>query len=132
MSAVKVRAWLTSRDGPAAAGGLRKALLELPDDAGVDPEDLWTLGDSLTYTVQINGSGSGVDAGYDVVFSRRETERAEVSRAAVPFRATVSPKPWRCYANNPMRGMVARKMVPELRRFLEEKLPGYMVPSAFV
>jgi acyl carrier protein len=31
-----------------------------------------------------------------------------------------------------MHGMIARKLVPELRSFLEERLPRYVVPSALV
>ncbi|HEU5132804.1 MAG TPA: amino acid adenylation domain-containing protein, partial [Pyrinomonadaceae bacterium] len=41
-------------------------------------------------------------------------------------------KPWAAYANNPLDGRFARRLVPKLRSFLQEQLPDYMVPSAFV
>jgi ubiquinone/menaquinone biosynthesis C-methylase UbiE len=41
-------------------------------------------------------------------------------------------KPWPRYANNPLEGRFARRLVPKLRSFLQEQLPDYMVPSAFV
>jgi amino acid adenylation domain-containing protein len=41
-------------------------------------------------------------------------------------------KPWARYANNPLEGRFARRLVPKLRSFLHEQLPDYMVPSAFV
>ena len=39
---------------------------------------------------------------------------------------------WTRYANNPLQAEIARSLVPELRRVLTEKLPEYMMPSAFV
>ena len=41
-------------------------------------------------------------------------------------------KPWARYANNPLEGRFARRLVPKLRSYLQEQLPDYMVPSAFV
>ena len=41
-------------------------------------------------------------------------------------------KPWARYANNPLEGRFARRLVPKLRSFLQEQLPDYMIPSAFV
>ena len=41
-------------------------------------------------------------------------------------------KAWTGYANNPLEGRFARRLVPKLRSFLHEQLPDYMVPSAFV
>ncbi|HEX7332371.1 MAG TPA: amino acid adenylation domain-containing protein [Pyrinomonadaceae bacterium] len=41
-------------------------------------------------------------------------------------------KPWAAYANNPLEGRFTRNLVPKLRSFLQDHLPDYMVPSAFV
>jgi acyl carrier protein len=41
-------------------------------------------------------------------------------------------RPWRSYANNPLQAKAARKLGQQLQIYLAQKLPEYMVPSAFV
>ncbi|HVR96916.1 MAG TPA: amino acid adenylation domain-containing protein, partial [Thermoanaerobaculia bacterium] len=41
-------------------------------------------------------------------------------------------RPWSSWANDPLRVRLARRLVPRLRQSLRERLPEYMVPSAFV
>jgi amino acid adenylation domain-containing protein len=40
--------------------------------------------------------------------------------------------PWHTYANNPLKHQVTRELVAQWRGSLQQKLPDYMVPSAFV
>src|SRR5437868_1292513 len=47
-------------------------------------------------------------------------------------KTTLSAKPWTSYASNPLQVKAARSLMPQLRKLLNEKLPDYMVPSAFV
>lgn len=41
-------------------------------------------------------------------------------------------KSWGDYTNNPLQGKLVQKLVPQVREFVQQKLPNYMVPQAFV
>jgi amino acid adenylation domain-containing protein len=122
---------LQSLDGT-SAGALRDALRAY-QGTGVDPEDLWELGHEQGYGVAISWSAGAADE-YDVVLKRHARSWAELPAApsATASAARSQPRAWTAYANTPMQGLIARKLVPQLRSFLHEQLPDYMVPSAFV
>lgn len=127
---------IASQDRPETVKELWEALQECRG-AGVDPEKLWALGDQLPYIIDISWSGFGVNHGcYDVVFRRRpsaEYDAEQANRPVVSFPGeAVGGKPWSDYANSPLQGMFARRLTPNLRSFLQDRLPEYMIPSAFV
>ena len=41
-------------------------------------------------------------------------------------------RPWSSYTNQPLQAQRTRQLIPQLRSHLEQKLPEYMVPAAFV
>jgi natural product biosynthesis luciferase-like monooxygenase protein len=122
---LKIAQWLKDEGGPANAGELRSAQNALMS-AGVDPESLWSLG--LPYDVEVTWARSGAAGAFDVVFRHRQ----KPAEAAAPPRAPVEQKPWSAYVNHPARKASRDSLVPQLRTYLRDKLPDYMVPSAFV
>ena len=134
LTEVKAVQLLTSDEGVETVGDIREALREIPQEGGIDPEDLWTLSEELPYSIAIGWSDSGADGCYDVLFSKHPRGWIEASRGRVSSfpREPIRLGPWTSYANKPLQGIFARKLVPQLRRFLKEELPAYMVPSAFV
>ncbi|MEG4487150.1 amino acid adenylation domain-containing protein [Microcoleus sp. D2_18a_B4] len=122
-AAVKAAELLSVVDKFPTAGQLQKAV-EKVEDLGVDPEAWYAL--EVPYNVNISWSNSDTQGRYDVVFARGET------RDFVPETRSDNLRPWRSYANNPLQAKAARKLVPQLQAYLAEKLPEYMVPSAFV
>ena len=122
-AAVKAAELLSVVEKFPTAGQLQKAV-EKVEDLGVDPEAWYAL--EVPYNVNISWSNSDSQGRYDVVFARGET------RDFVPEIRNDNLRPWRSYANNPLQGKAARKLVPQLQAYLAEKLPEYMVPSAFV
>ncbi|MCG6137857.1 MAG: amino acid adenylation domain-containing protein [Nostoc sp. LLA-1] len=125
MSAVKTAAWLLEVEGFKTVGQIRKALQEL-ENFGVDPEDFYVL--KVPYKVDITWSQSSTEGDYDVIFIRQDRVG---KRTIVPHR-TIPSRPWQSYANNPLQAKAARKLVPQLQSYILQKLPEYMMPSAYV
>ncbi|HYO16471.1 MAG TPA: amino acid adenylation domain-containing protein, partial [Thermoanaerobaculia bacterium] len=130
--AAEVPAWLDWR-----GQDIRRLLQERPEalalarvpnaritPGGVDPEDLWSLGEELGYEVSLRWSEPADGSGdFDVLFG------------AAPLPASggeADPRAWSRFANDPLQGLFAERLAPELRRHLEPYLPEPVVPSAFV
>jgi aminoglycoside N3'-acetyltransferase/SAM-dependent methyltransferase len=129
---LKMVEWLASDEGPATVGELRERL-QLIQGEGVEPEELWALCDAVPYAVGISWSEAGADGCFDVAFRRRTVAEAAWANGVDDFSGKmVQPKPWSAYANNPLQGQAAHELVPQLRDLVQQKLPKYMMPSAFV
>ncbi|MEV6645772.1 amino acid adenylation domain-containing protein [Amycolatopsis sp. NPDC051371] len=103
---------------PAAA---RRAL-ERRD--GVDPEALYSLGERAGYAVAVTWANEGGEL--EAVFSRGEGGPS----AYRPLRAQGGTPA--SYANNPAARRETGALVASLRAHVRDRLPLYMVPSAFV
>jgi amino acid adenylation domain-containing protein/non-ribosomal peptide synthase protein (TIGR01720 family) len=128
---------LKNENGIGTVEELRRAIDRAAGHPAVDPEAFWAFSRQLPYSVSVGWSGAGADGHFDVAFKRRGRERddpCEWAEWAVPlFAQNVNrPKPWAEYANNPEQGRIARQLSSQLRGYLEDRLPGYMAPSAFV
>jgi amino acid adenylation domain-containing protein len=109
---VALLAWLDG-DGGAETAGELKAEFAGRRFAGVDPEALFELG------MGVDWSGHG------------ETGAFRAAGGAVALAAELG-RPAGAYANEPLRAQRENALIPELRRRIQERLPEYMMPSAFV
>ena len=130
IAAVKTAEWLSGNCDFKNVSQIREGLQKL-ENLGVDPEDLWVLGEELGYSVEISWLDSDNNGRYDAVFVRSQNS-GNVSVKPSLLQQSQQIYPWHFYANNPLQGKAARKLVPQLRSDLAQKLPEYMVPSAFV
>nr|WP_244885472.1 non-ribosomal peptide synthetase [Amycolatopsis vancoresmycina] len=103
-------------------GDAEAALAALDGRDGVDPEALHRLGEQAGYRVAVTPAPGGGEL--EAVFSR-----GEGGPAYRPVRRTGTPG---SYANNPAALRETGALVTSLRAHLRDRLPQYMVPSAFV
>ena len=116
-----------------------KTILVQQVDTGINPEQVWQLAESLGYTAHLSWWESSQDGSFDVIFQRNLASKGEeiskdwtVSKLAFWDDKPIKTKPWNDYTNNPLRGKLVQKLVPKVREFLQQKLPSYMIPQAFV
>ncbi|NJM67005.1 MAG: amino acid adenylation domain-containing protein [Acaryochloris sp. RU_4_1] len=127
---------LNRLDQSASVGDLRQTLQDYPIH-GIDPEDLWQLGNQLPYRVEISWSAHCGEGQYNAVFKRHastETEINSLPRVLMPDlkESDVLPQSWRHYANKPKQTLAEHQLILSVQQYLGSKLPSYMVPSAFV
>ncbi|MBU7585509.1 MAG: amino acid adenylation domain-containing protein [Nostoc sp. TH1S01] len=130
--ALQIWQWLENPPAVETVGQLRQFLAQQPT-AGVNPEQFYQLGQQLGYTVHLSWWESSQDGCYDVVFCR--DEKAEKKSPLPPAfwdSSAITTKPWTEYTNNPLYGKLVQKLVPQVREYIQQKLPDYMVPQAFV
>ncbi len=136
--ALQILDCLENPPGVKTVGELRQ-LLAKNSGIGINPEQMWQLGEQLGYTVHLSWWEGSQDGSFDVVFCRQnailEPIISKVDEQPYPNFGddeTIIPKSWTDYTNNPLYGKLVQKLVPQVREFVQQKLPSYMVPQAFV
>jgi amino acid adenylation domain-containing protein len=110
---------------------LREAVRSAGAGAGaVAPEDFWALGAELGYAVEVAWTGEDSRGRYDVLLWRSGSARP----ALLPRwdASAAAERSWTRHANQPLARSASRSLVSDLRHYLAERLPDYMVPQAIV
>ena len=124
---------LLAADATTTVGEIRDQLREVSDPNAVAIEDLWRLTDELPYDLEVRESRVAPSGRFDAVLCRRTSGDGQGRHVAPRFPGEpVIVQPWSAYANNPLRRATTVDIVPQVRSWLVEQLPEYMVPSAFV
>ena len=129
---LRIAAWLHGDEGPATVGELRETLAHAQE--GIPPEELWILGEELSYRVELSWARSDSNGSYDVLFVRHDVNGDVGIHDGLPVfhEDALQHKAWSAYATNPLHNKQTQSLIPKLRKHLEERLPDYMIPSAFV
>ncbi|MEO7095930.1 MAG: AMP-binding protein, partial [Polyangiales bacterium] len=108
----------------ATVGELRHEL-ESTSEQGLEPDDLASV--DARYEVDVTWSSLALDR-LDAVFRHR----AKAPDAVAELPATDPTRTPSSFVHEPSRGASQPDVIPALRSHLRNKLPDYMVPSAFV
>lgn len=130
---------LKRQDWTGTAGELRAAAADEAAKRPADDPEAWRrVATAAGYDLHCTWSTEAGPACFDARFVRQGAGVRSVanaiagSGASTGTKAKATPRALQPYATNPLRDAVARRLTPDLRRFLQERLPDYMVPSIFM
>ncbi|BAZ14327.1 McnC protein [Calothrix sp. NIES-4071] len=126
-AAVKTAQWISGAEEYKTVSQMREALQRL-ENLGVDPEDFCALVNELPYSINISWSNSNTEGRYDILFLRQDIINKPTITQLTTQHSALSTQ----HSNNPLQAKAARKIIPQLQTYLAQKLPKYMVPSAFI
>src|ERR1044072_210664 len=103
---------------------------------GVEPEAVRAIAREFGYEVRVSWPSSGAPGSYEALLWKAERQPAREELAAGEVRSDISlsrqgPR-WSQYANHPLADWVDGGITVELREYLQERLPGYMMPAVFI
>jgi amino acid adenylation domain-containing protein/thioester reductase-like protein len=134
LTAVNALKLLKDSNCSANTGILRQELAQANQREGIDPEDFWQLSQTLPYDVTVSWMNSDSEGSYQVLFQQKLLKPHQEFRQidALQLQNKAFDKPWSAYANNPLKAKINYELIAQLRTYLKQRLPAYMLPSAFV
>lgn len=121
----RILSMLAGDPPPRTVLDLRQAIRR--DPRGVEPESLVALGRGLGYRTELSWLDCDAEGRFDLLYERNGLEE----RSIFPLRDS-SPDLWLLEGNNPAQAVGQKHLQSQLRDWLSERLPEYMVPSDFV
>ena len=128
---MKTIIWLAEIDDLQRVGQFRKTV-RYGQTSGIDPEAIQQIRQYMPYDVVLSVSVGRRDGSYDVVFNRRATNINSVPAYFPFFDETAPVRPFRDYANNPLKEKLNAMFGHNWRAFLKNRLPDHMVPRDFM
>ncbi|MCP4698468.1 MAG: methyltransferase [Gammaproteobacteria bacterium] len=116
--------WLEQAAPDASVAQLREFAAR--PNIGLEPDAVWNLARDLPCRVEISWLNTGLEGRFDAVFTHTDQDWQPAEFQPMP-----APQPWSAYANNRARQTTIR-LKRDVREYLLEKLPEYMIPSSFV
>ncbi len=122
-----------SQDRYRTVGELRKELEDRSRGWGIDPDQVRDMAEQIGYSTEICWAAEGKAGWFDALLTRAESKAGQPSLAEITLGSGVSQQEEDCtYANSPSLATYIYRLNQEMRTYLKQKLPSYMVPTAFV
>ena len=101
-------------------------------DRSEGPESFFALEARIPHRIDVLWTGFDGPEHFDVLFTPRDSQRAPNVAPAVLSAVDAHDAARIPRSNNPLHAKLARKLVPDLRSYLGDRLPDFMIPSAFM
>jgi amino acid adenylation domain-containing protein/non-ribosomal peptide synthase protein (TIGR01720 family) len=121
--------WLGDRTGDDSVSAVRARLASASN--GIDPAEVWQIGEALGYSVSVRWSQSEPGRRIDALFHRGDG-RSAAQLHAVLVQDQADGRPLSELTNDPVRNAGDRVVIAEVRKSLASRLPSYMQPSSIL